>query len=645
MAVLTLHEVDKSFGIRNILEDISFQVNEGDKIGVIGGNGAGKTTLFKLITGELSSDGGSIRLKGGSRLGYLAQNTHIDSENSLYEECKKGYYRAFQIEEKLKSLEKKMAEDLSPEELSKVMESYQFLTDRFESEGGLSYDSEIRGILKGLGFSEDRFDDSVQVLSGGEKARLELARMLCGRPDILLLDEPTNHLDLSAISFLESFLSSFRGAALIISHDRYFLNQIIERTFLIENRHLYIYNCGYQEFTKRREKDLEVQAHAYESQQEEIARLKEMIDRLSRLGGSKRKRGISQAKSRQKLLDKMELVEAPPQEKEGMAFHIKPKYESGKDVLLVEDLSKSFDDELLFENVSFYLGRGQKVGLIGENGAGKTTLFRILLKKVMPDSGLIQFGTAVKTAFFDQEQQSLSLEKTVIDELWDAYPQMNHYDVRKNLAKFQFTGDDIFREVSELSGGERSRLALLKLMLSSANLLLLDEPTNHLDTESCEILENALKDYTGTVFVISHDRYFLNRVADHIFKLTPQGMECHLGNYDDYLKDLERQKEELEESEAGDMTKTAQKKLKREKKMAQKEKRQLKAKIQDLSRAIEKGEKKKADLEKEIANPEIYDDFDKVRSLNLEREKVIDKLEKNSDKWLELSMKLEEEEG
>lgn len=644
MAVLTLQEVSHSFGVRKILEEISFQVNEGEKIGVIGGNGAGKTTLFKLITGELIPDEGSVRLKGGTRLGYLAQNTHIDSTDSLYEECKKGYFRAFQIEEKMKALEKKMGEDLSPEALNRVMEEYQFLTGRFESEGGLSYDSEIRGILKGVGFSPERFDDSVQVLSGGEKARLELARMLCGRPELLLLDEPTNHLDLSAISFLESFLSSFRGAALLISHDRYFLDQLIDRTFLIENRRLLVYNCGYGDFAKRREKDREVQAHAYLSQQEEIARLEEMIERLSHLGGSKRKRGISQARSRQKLLDKMARIEAPSQEKEGMAFHLKPKYESGKDVLEVVNLSKSFGERALFQEVSFYLGRGQKVGLIGENGVGKTTLFRLLLKKMSPDGGEISYGTAVKTAFFDQEQQTLHLEKTVIDELWDAYPHLDHHQVRKNLAKFQFEGDEIFREVGELSGGERSRLALLKLMLSSANLLLLDEPTNHLDADSCEILENALLDYEGTVFVISHDRYFLNRVADHIFKLTPQGMECHLGNYDDYRKDLEKAEDQTALLPESGLTKTAQKKKDREKRKAQKERRKERAIIQDLARKIEEKEKEKADLEKTIADPALYEDYEKVRALNEAHAELIQELDRLQDQWLERSLELEEEE-
>lgn len=644
MAVLTLQEVSHSFGVRNILEQISFQVNEGEKIGVIGGNGAGKTTLFKLITGELIPDEGSVRLKGGTRLGYLAQNIHIDSTDSLYEECKKGYFRAFQIEEKMKALEKKMGEDLSPEALNRVMDEYQFLTGRFESEGGLSYDSEIRGILKGVGFSPERFDDSVQVLSGGEKARLELARMLCGRPELLLLDEPTNHLDLSAISFLESFLSSFRGAALLISHDRYFLDQLIDRTFLIENRRLLVYNCGYGDFAKRREKDREVQAHAYLSQQEEIARLEEMIERLSHLGGSKRKRGISQARSRQKLLDKMVRIEAPSQEKEGMAFHLKPKYESGKDVLEVVKLSKSFGERTLFQEVSFYLGRGQKVGLIGENGVGKTTLFRLLLKKMSPDGGEISYGTAVKTAFFDQEQQTLHLEKTVIDELWDAYPHLDHHQVRKNLAKFQFKGDEIFREVGELSGGERSRLALLKLMLSSANLLLLDEPTNHLDADSCEILENALLDYEGTVLVISHDRYFLNRVADHIFKLTPQGMECHLGNYDDYRKDLEKAEEQTALLPESGLTKTAQKKKDREKRKAQKERRKERAIIQDLARKIEEKEKEKADLEKAIADPALYEDYEKVRALNEAHAELIQELDLLQDQWLERSLELEEEE-
>lgn len=641
MAVLSVQELNKSYGIKPVLKGLSFQVNRGDKIGIIGGNGVGKTTLFRLLTGQEEPDFGKISMKGNLRLGYLAQNVHIESDNSLFEECKKAYWRAFQVEEKLRDLEKEMGKDLTKEDLSRVMSSYQVLTERFEEEGGLSYVSEIRGILKGMGFEEDRFDDPVNVLSGGEKSRLELARMLSGRPDMLLLDEPTNHLDIQAIRFLESFLVDFKGAVLLISHDRYFLDRICQRIFLLEKGKLYAYNCGYRDYTRRRAKDLEVLRHAYENQQAEIARQKEIIDRLSKQGGSLRKRGIAQSRSRQKLLDKMVLVEAPPDQDPHMRFKLTPRYESGKDVLEVEGLTKSFDGRPLFEGVSFYLGKGWKVGLVGENGVGKTTLFRILLGKMDEDEGVVSFGSAVKLAYFDQEQANLDDEKTVIDEFWDAYPQMDHYRVRSNLAKFQFVGDDIFQVVGDLSGGEKSRLALLKLMLSKANLLLLDEPTNHLDIESREILEEALIDYEGTVLVISHDRYFLNHVCDHIFHLTPEGMAIGLGNYDDFLAGQEVDGDD--QAEEG-LTRTQVKKIKKKKRMKKEEFRKARARVQDLDRKIRELESQEQELQAKALDPAIYEDYEEAMVIHDQLETIQKKIEEASDMWLALSMELEGEE-
>ena len=643
MAVLTVQNLEKSFGIKPILKDVSFQINPGDKVGVIGGNGAGKTTLFRLLVGEEPADAGSINLKGDIRLGYLKQNVHIESEESLFEECKKGYWRAFQIADRLRALEEEMGQSLSKEALSRVMSDYQRLTEEFEAEGGLAYASEIRGILKGMGFDEDQFDLPVNVLSGGEKSRLELAVMLCGRPDLLLLDEPTNHLDMQAIEFLEGFLSGFRGAMLLISHDRYFLDRICDHIFLVDHHRLTSYDCGYRAYTKRRAKDLEILRHAYKNQQEEIARQKEIIERLSKLGGSKRKRGIAQSRSRQKLLDKMTLVEAPPEERAHMHLKLTPRYESGEDVLAVKDLSKSFSDRPLFQGVDFYLGKGWKVGLVGENGVGKTTLFRILLDRMAADSGQVQFGSSVKIAYYDQEQQNLSDEKTVIDEFWDAYPHMDHYRVRSNLAKFQFIGDEIFRLVGDLSGGEKSRLALLKLMLSKANLLLLDEPTNHLDIESREILEEALLDYEGTVLVISHDRYFLNHVCDHIFHLTAEGMHCSLGNYDAYL--AEGSQEAQTEASAGPLTKTQEKKLKKQNKARQKEKRQLAAQLRALDATIDDLQKKAKALQEQAVDPAIYEDYEQALAIHDRLLHTQEMIEQKTDEWLALSVALEEQEG
>ena len=497
-------------------------------------------------------------------------------------------------------------------------------------------------MLKGMGFDEAQFDSCVNHLSGGEKSRLELAIMLLGRPDLLMLDEPTNHLDMGAVNFLEGFLADFRGAILLISHDRYFLNKVVNRIFLIENRRLLTYECGYEAYTERRRKDLEVYRHAYENQQAEIARQKEIIERLSKLGGSKRKRGISQSRSRQKLLDKMELMEAPPDEKRQMSLRFAPKYPSGNDVLAVEGLSKGFGERRLFDDVEFLIRRGETVGLIGDNGVGKTTLFRLILDQMQPDSGKIRYGSALKMAFFDQEQQTLDDEKTVLDELWDAYPRLNHYEVRSYLARFQFVGDDIFRMVGELSGGEKARIALLKLMISSANFLLLDEPTNHLDIESREILEDALCDYDGTCLVISHDRYFLNRVCTRIFELKPDGMTTYLGNYDDYLS-VQREPEAAERAQ--EENKTLRRKEERKKRMEQKQLRQLRAQLNTLVKSIEALEAERAALEAEAYDPLLYEDHVKAKAHHDRIEAVSAELEEKTAQWLDIQLILEEEEA
>ena len=642
MAQLSARNISKSYGVRPILRDIQFLVNEKDKIGIIGQNGSGKTTLMRILAGDLEPDSGDCSKSGEIRIGYLKQNVHIESENTVYEECKNAYWRAFQIEEQLRRLEKEMGTASEDEaRLAEIMSRYQRLIEEFQEEGGLSYQSEIRGMLKGVGFEDDQYDTAVNRLSGGEKSRLELAIMLLGRPDLLLLDEPTNHLDVQAVQFLEGFLKDFRGAILVISHDRYFLDKLVNRVFLIEHHRLYSYQCGYKEYTRRRQKDLENLRRAYENQQKEIERQKEIIDRLSKLGGSKRKRGISQSRSRQKLLDKMVVLDAPPSEEEQMKLRFTPRFESGEDVLMVEELAKSFGSRELFQNVDFHLNRGERVGLIGDNGVGKTTLFRLLLRQDREDQGSIRFGTAVKTAWFDQEQATLNDDLTVLDELWDAYPMLNHYQVRSYLAKFQFVGDDIFQMVADLSGGEKARLALLKLMLSSANLLLLDEPTNHLDIESREILEEALIDYEGTLLVISHDRYFLNRVCNRILHLTKEGVDHYLGNYDDYLAALQGQ---VQEESVPVENRTQQKKEEKKIRLAQKELRQLKARIKKLDREIEELNILLKDLEEQAYSSEIYSDHQRARLHQEKIEETKQIIDEKNEEWFDLQCQLEEEE-
>lgn len=641
MAQITVSKLDKSYGVVSILEGVSFHVEERDKIGIIGANGSGKTTLFRCLTGETEPEAGSISMRSDLQIGYLKQNVHIQSEKSVYDECLQAYARAFDVERELRELEAQMEEAAKDERLlQQIMDRYQKQTDRFEELGGLSYHSEIRGVLKGFGFDEARWEQSVDSLSGGEKSRLEIAIMLLGRPDVLLLDEPTNHLDMQTIEFLEGYLRDFKGAILLISHDRYFLDRIVNRVFLIEHHKLYAYNCGYQEYTKRRKKDLQIMQEAYDNQQKEIERQKEIIERLSKLGGSKRKRGISQSRSRQKLLDKMVLVEEPPTEEERMRLRFTPKYPSGNDVLTVRGLEKSFGERQLFHDVEFQLQRGERVALIGANGVGKTTLFRMVLGTEEIDEGTIAKGSAVKLSYFDQEQAGLDDEKTVIDEIWDRYPMLTHYDIRSYLAKFQFIGDDIFSLIGDLSGGEKSRVALLKLMMSSANFLLLDEPTNHLDIESKEVLEDALGLYDGTVFVISHDRYFINHVATRILELTPDGVNTYLGNYDDYLEKTRAGIEsEVVESQE---TKTQQKKEIKKRNLESRQKRQARAEANELERKIAALEAEIEEMEHASYDPQLYEDHEKAALHHEEIEAKRKELEEVTDTWFEIQELLAE---
>lgn len=643
MAQISVSNLTKSFGSETVLENIQFQVRPKDKIGIVGHNGCGKTTLFNILMKELDYDSGDVYVHPELRIGYLKQNVHITLENSVYEECKKTYWRAFEIENELLNLEHMMAEaGDKPDLLETIMQKYQRLTDEFAEEGGLSYQSEIKGMLKGMGFTEEQYDLSVNKLSGGEKSRLELASMLLGRPDILLLDEPTNHLDMDAVAFLEGFLKNYQGTVLLISHDRYFLDNVVNRVFMIENHKLHDYDCGYKEYASRRKKDLEVLQHAYENQQKEILRQKEIIERLSKLGGSKRKRGISQSRSRQKLLDKMILVPEPEKDKEQMRLRFTPKYESGEDVLDVKNISKSFDGNDIFSDITFSVKKGEKIGLVGDNGVGKTTLFKLILSQLKPDEGQIRYGSSVKTAFFDQEQATLNDENTMLDEVWDKYPRLTHFEVRSYLAKFQFTGDDIFRMVGELSGGEKARVALLKLMLSSANFLLLDEPTNHLDIESREVLEEALLDYDGTCLVISHDRYFLNHVCKRILKLTNTGIENYIGNYDDYVFECKKRlTSDIEE--AVFENKTQQKKNQKKIRSEQKERKSLKTRSDKIMKEVDELTKRLYKLKEESFNPDLYENHERARAHHDKIEEIQIQIDEKTDEWFELQAQLEEE--
>ncbi|MDL2311070.1 ATP-binding cassette domain-containing protein, partial [Peptostreptococcaceae bacterium OttesenSCG-928-C18] len=489
MILIGVNGVTKAYVTEKILKNVTFNIQTGDKIGLIGVNGAGKTTLLDILNEELSIDSGDIYRQKDVKIGYLKQASDLDLERSLFDECLKVFSNVLKLEENIRNLEYEMAES-SGEKLDEILEKYQRLQDKFNDLDGYEYNSRIQGVLKGLGFSESDFNMQIKNFSGGQKSRAQLAKLLLSKPDILFLDEPTNHLDLDAIEFLQGFLRDYSGAVLIISHDRYFLDKIVNKILLLENKKIETYNCGYSKYTDQREKDLKMRIAAYENQQKEIARQQEIIDRFSNYGSA---RLIKQSQSRKKLLDKMKVVEAPTTVSGKFSLKFTPLVESGKDVLFIKNLAKKFDDDyVLFKNANIEIYKGEKVGLIGPNGIGKTTLFKMILGKTCINEGTIKIGSQVKIGYYDQEQQNLDDNNTILDEIWNTYPKLTHYDIRNYLARFLFVGDDIFKEISELSGGEKARVSLLKLMLSSSNFLLMDEPTNHLDIDSKEVLENAL---------------------------------------------------------------------------------------------------------------------------------------------------------
>ncbi len=634
MLVLSCSNIRKSYVVDTILDGLSFTVEDGDKIGVIGLNGSGKTTLFNILSGEIPKDSGEIYIQRDMTIGYLKQHTKIESDKNIFDECLEVFLPLIKMEEDLRSLEHEIALEGSKgetERLISLMDEYAHLSEKFLSLNGYGYKSEIRGTLKGLGFNEEDFEKRVNILSGGQKSRLALSKLLLQKPDILLLDEPTNHLDIDAIDWLEKFLKDYKGATMIISHDRYFLDNVVNKIFHLENLNLNIYNTNYTNFMLRRKKELEIQKKHFEDQQKEIKRQEEIIRRFMNYGGS---RYIKQAQSRQKMLDKMTLMSKQLDPKK-TRIKFETKIKSGRDVLRVEKLEKTFGDFKLLDDINFNIYRGEKVGLIGANGIGKTTLFKIVLGQIPKDNGNITVGHHVIPGYFDQEMESLSLDKTIIDEIWDYNPHFDHYQIRTILSQFMFIGDDIFKEISDLSGGEKGRLSLLKLMLSNANFLLMDEPTNHLDIDSKEVLEDAILDYEGTVFVISHDRYFLNRVADKILELTPEGIKEYVGNYDYYL---EKKNEVLYvEDEDDGKTKTQIKLEKRKEKEIIKEEKLKRREIRILEDKISKEEANLESLDISLCDPTIYDTPEKIVELTKEREKIQDKLDQLYEEWIFLT--------
>ena len=610
MILMTVQGVSKSFGMKSVLKDISLTLQQGARMGLIGVNGSGKSTLFRLIAGQMEPDEGSISLMRGTRVGMLTQEADIQSDLTVREELSRVFEPVREMERRLRALEEEMAQKHEDEaELDRLSREYARLTDRFEDAGGYEWPSRIQGVLAGLGFAKGREDQPASVLSGGEKTRLCLARLLLTQPDLLMLDEPTNHLDLSSIQWLEDTLKKYRGTVLIISHDRYFMNSVCDCMAEISMRRLVQYEGNYDQFTVKRQADIERQIREYKLQQAEIARQQAIIQRYRMYN---REKSIRAAESREKRLEKMERLERPVDEQH-VRFSFEARRRSGDDVLKVHGLAKGFEGRRLFENFDLHLRAGDRVAIIGPNGVGKSTLLNIIARKLKADAGEVEFGANVDLGYYEQHQTGLDPEKDVLNELWDAFPRLDLDRVRSVLALFLFTGDDVYKKISMLSGGEKGRVSLCKLMLKRDNLLLLDEPTNHLDMDSREVLEGALEDFDGTILTVSHDRYFINRVADRIIEMRPDGVKEYLGNYDDYLEKKRREEAGLEDAAASGMTKTQLDKQRRKERLLREGKKALEKQLEAAEARIAAAEKEIQDLEARMADPELYQRPDEAR--------------------------------
>lgn len=642
--ILSCNNITKTFGTDTILSDCSFHIEEREKAAIVGPNGAGKSTLLKIIMGRLPADDGTVTISKDKTLGYLAQHQNLSSDGTIYDELLSVKKDIIALEEKIRETEQQM-KNATGEQLDTLLDLYTKMNHQFELENGYAYQSEIVGVLKGLGFTEDDFSLPVSTLSGGQKTRVALGKLLLSRPDIILLDEPTNHLDMESIRWLENYLLGYNGSVIIVAHDRYFLDRIVTKIIEIENTHVTVFSGNYTAYADKKKILRNMQLKEYLNQQREIRHQQEVITKLKQFN---REKSIKRAESREKMLDKLEVVDKPAEINDKMNIELNPSVISGNDVLSVSHLSKAFDDNTLFTDISFDIKRGERVALIGNNGTGKTTILKIINDILPADSGEIKLGSKVTIGYYDQEHHVLDPDKTLFEELQDAYPDLNNTQIRNTLAAFLFTNDDVFKYIRDLSGGERGRVSLAKLMLSNANFLILDEPTNHLDMVSKEILENALNSYTGTVLYVSHDRYFINTTATRIIELVGQTTVNYIGNYDYYIE----KKDALtaaalagKPADSSSAVSAAQKNAQKESakadwKQSKEEQALLKKKKNELKKTEERitviEDRLKA-IEEESALPEVCTDTARLLELHKESTKLSEELDTLYEKWEELS--------
>ena len=633
--ILACQNISKSFGTDEIIKNASFHIEENEKAAIVGINGAGKSTLLKIIMQEIDADEGTVTVAKGKTIGYLAQHQEQDSDKTIYEEVLSVKQPVIEMEKRLRAMEDAM-NGCDADEMEKLLADYNKLNHEFELQEGYAYKSEVTGVLKGLGFGEEDFDKKMSELSGGQKTRVALGRLLVTKPDIILLDEPTNHLDMNSIAWLETYLMNYKGAVIIVSHDRYFLDRVVTKVIEVFQHRVSVFLGNYSDYAVKKKSAREALLRQYYNQQREIKHQEEVITKLKSFN---REKSIKRAESREKMLDKMERLEKPVEDNTDIHITLEPNIVSGNDVMKVEGLAKQFDGNYLFSGIDFEIKRGERVALIGNNGTGKTTMLKIINGLIAPDGGEVRLGTNVHIGYYDQEHHVLHMEKTLVEEISDDYPYLNNTQIRNVLAAFLFTGDDVFKRIGDLSGGERGRVSLAKLMLSEANFLILDEPTNHLDIASKEILEEALNSYTGTVLYVSHDRYFINQTATRILDLTNQSVVNYIGDYDYYLE----KKEELTEKYAPSAAETSVESKEeapsegkltwQQQKEEQARKRKQENELKKVEKRIEELETRDKEIDDTLVLPDVCTNVGRCAELSREKDKIQQELEELYEKW------------